>query len=85
MFKTRRTAAKFRSVSFRPAAARVDHLDAATRSKGPWFNSAAVIRNHETLFQQMYRRRRAGLPLDRFMTELRAPAPHAASSAESYS
>lgn len=36
----------------------------------------------ETLFEQMYRRYRAGLAPDHLMVEHRAPAPHAASTAE---
>jgi hypothetical protein len=61
------------SSSLRPAVAQIDRLDAATRAKSSWFNA------------EMYRRFQTGLPPDRLITELRAPAPHAASSAESYS
>jgi hypothetical protein len=83
MSKSRRTAAKRTagSSSFSPAAAQVDQLHATTRTKSSLFN-AAVTRNLETLFEQMYRRYRAGLSLDHLMVEQRPPALHAASSAE---
>jgi hypothetical protein len=84
MTMSRRTAAKRTagSSSFRPAAAQIDQLHAATRAKSSWFNAAAVARNLETRFEQMYRRYRAGLPPDHLMVEHRAPALHRASSAK---
>jgi hypothetical protein len=70
------------SSSFLPAAAQMDQLDAATCAKSPRFNAAAVTRNLETLFEQMYQRYRAGLPPGHLMVEHGVPAPHAASSVE---
>lgn len=83
MSKSRRTAAKggAGSSSFRPAAAQIDQLNAATRAKSSLFNAAAVARNLKTLFEQMSRRCRAGLAPDHLMVKHRAPAPHAASTA----
>jgi hypothetical protein len=51
--KSRRTAAKRAagSSSFRPAAAQIDQLRAATRAKSSRFNAVAVTRNLETLFE----------------------------------
>jgi len=85
MSKSRRIAAKRAagSSSFRPAAAQIDQLRAATRAESSLFNAAANTRNLETLSEQMYRRYRAGLPPEDFMVEHRTPAPHATSSAES--
>jgi hypothetical protein len=84
MSQSRRTAATRAagSSSFCPAAAQIDQLHAVARAKSSWFNVAAVTRNLETLFEVMYRRYRAGLPLHHLMVEHRAPAPHAASGAE---
>jgi hypothetical protein len=82
--KSRCTAAKRAagSSSFRQTAAQTDQLRAATRAKSSRFNAAAVTRNVGTIFEEIYRRYPAGLPLDHFMAEQRAPALHAASSAE---
>jgi hypothetical protein len=87
MTKPRCSAAKRAagSSSFRPAAAQIDQLHAAARAKSSRFNAAAVTRNLETLFEQMYRGYRAGLPPDHLMVEHRTAAPHAASSAELWS
>jgi hypothetical protein len=84
MNESRRTAAKHTagSSSFRPAAAQIDQLHAAIRAKRSRFNVAAVTCNLETLFEQMYRRYRAGLPPTHLLMEYHAPAPHAASTAE---
>jgi hypothetical protein len=84
MSKSRRTATKRTagSSSFRRSAAQIDQLHAATRAKSSRFDAAVVARNLEKLFEQMYRRYRAGLPPEDLMVEHRAPAPHAASSAE---
>jgi hypothetical protein len=68
--------------SFRSAAAQIDQHRAATRAKSSLFNATAVTLNLETLFEEMYRRYRAGLLPEDLMVEHRAPAPHAASSAE---
>jgi hypothetical protein len=84
MSQSRRTAAKRTagSSSLRPATAQIDQFHAAIRAKTSLFNAAAVTRNLEALFEQMYRGYRAGLPPEDLMVEHRAPAPHAASSAE---
>jgi hypothetical protein len=66
----------------RPAAAHIDQLEAATRAKNSRLNARAATLNLERLFQQMYRRYRAGLPPDHLMVEHRTPALRAASSAE---
>jgi hypothetical protein len=60
--------------SFRRTAAQTDQLRAAIRAKSSRFNAAAVTHNLERLFEQMYRRHRAGLPLDHLMVEQRAPS-----------
>ena len=70
------------SSSFRSAAAQIDQLHAATRAKSALFDAAAVTRDLETLFEQMYRRDGAGPPPQDLMVEHCAPVPHAASSAE---
>lgn len=84
---SRRTAAKrfARSSSFPPAAARIDQLHAATSARSPRFKAAAVTRNLETVFDQMYRGHRAGLRPDHLLVGHRAAKPCAASSAELWS
>jgi hypothetical protein len=66
---------------------RIDQLRAATRVKSSLFTAAAVTRNLEmffeqTLFEQMCRRYRAGLPSDHLMVAHHVPAARAASSTE---
>ena len=68
--------------SFRPEVAQIDQLTPAARTKSSRFNVTALTCTRETLFEQMYRRYRAGLLLDRRMVEHRGSAPRAASSAE---
>jgi hypothetical protein len=68
--------------SFRPAAEKIDQFTPAARANSSRFNVTAVTCNLETLFEQMYRRCLAGLPLDHRMVEHRGSALHSASSAE---
>ena len=84
MSQSRRTAAKRAagSSSFRPATAQFDQLHVALRAKSSRFNAAAITRNIETLFEQMYRRYRAGPPPDHLVVEHLAPVLRAASSAK---
>jgi hypothetical protein len=84
MTKSRRSVAELAvgSSSFREAAAQIDPLYAATHAKSSRFDGAAVTRNCEMLFEQMYRQCRAGLPPDHLTVKHRAPAAHAASGVE---
>ena len=68
--------------SFRPAAAQIDQLYAATRAKGSRFDVAAVTGNLERRYEKMYRQYPAGLLPDHLMPEHPASAPQAASIAE---
>jgi hypothetical protein len=83
MSKSRRSAAKRTAgfCSFRLATAQINELDAGAGARSSGFNAAAVTRNLETLFDQVYRRR-AGLPPAHLMAEHRTPSLHAASSPE---
>ena len=83
MNQSRCTAAKRAAgpPSFRPAAAQIEQLTPAARTKSSRFNVRAVTCTRETLFEQMYRRYRVGLLLEDSMVE-RGPALHAASRAE---
>ena len=82
--KSRRTAAKrCRRIFFLPSGGSADRSTPCGHTRqGSRFNAAAVTCNLETLFEQMYRRYRARPATGHLMVEHRAPAPHAASSAE---
>jgi hypothetical protein len=84
MNQSRCTAAKHVAgpSSFRPAAVQIEQLTPAARAQSSRFDVAAVTCNLEKLFEEMYRRYRAGLLLEDSMVEHRGPAVHAASSAE---
>jgi hypothetical protein len=84
MSESRRTVVKRTAgfSSFRLTAVQIDQLHGATHAKSSQLNGAAVTRNLEMLFEQMYRRYRGGLPSDHPLVERSAPAPRAASSAQ---
>jgi len=84
MNQSRRTAVQRVAGSsfFRPSAAQIDQLDAATRRESSRFDVAAVTCNLEALFEQMYRRYWPSLPPNSLTVEHRATALHAASSTE---
>jgi len=82
--KSRRVAAN-RAAGFallRPAAAKIEQLRAGARAKSSRFNTVAVVRDVEALFEQVHLRYWAGLAADHLMVENRAPALHAGSSTE---
>jgi hypothetical protein len=84
MSKSRRSAAKRTAdfCSFHLATAQINELHAGAGARSSGFNAAAFTRNLETLFDQVYRRCRAGPPPAHLMAEHRTPSLHAASSPE---